>query len=64
MKFIHDESLKFINHNRYFKEKFILGCIKNDKGKNPKNLEFGPHGIIDNHAYGILDVREVKLFKM
>lgn len=38
--------------------KFQLGCINHISGKSTKNADTGPHGILFNNYYGILDVRE------
>lgn len=38
--------------------KFQLGCINSIPGKSTKNADTGPHGILYNNYYGILDVRE------
>lgn len=42
----------------YFNMKFQLGCINRIPGKSTKNADTGPHGILYNNYYGILDVRE------
>ncbi len=57
----------------YFNQKFYLGCVNfedekvnalNHKTvivifqKGTKNADTGPHGILENHHYGILDIRE------
>ena len=41
-----------------YHQKFIIGTINAQKGKSIKNPEVGPNGILDNHGYGVLDVRE------
>jgi calpain len=36
-----------------------MGCVNSIKGKKVKNADTGPHGILENSYYGIIDVREV-----
>ncbi|EGR31206.1 hypothetical protein IMG5_115920 [Ichthyophthirius multifiliis] len=44
--------------NNYFHQKFYLGCINYVEGKGTKNADTGTHGILENHHYGICDIRE------
>ena len=43
----------------YFHQKFYIGCVNHVEGKSAKNADNGPHGILENHCYGVLDIREV-----
>lgn len=42
----------------YFHQKFHLGCVNFVEDKGTKNAETGPNGILENHQYGILDMRD------
>jgi hypothetical protein len=44
----------------YYNNKFFMGCVNQIKGKKVKNADTGPHGILENSYYGIIDVREVQ----
>ena len=35
-----------------------MGCIDLNEAKGTKNADTGIHGILENHHYGIVDVRE------
>lgn len=41
-----------------FNQKFHLGCVNYIDGKSTKNADTGTHGILENHYYGIIDIRE------
>mmetsp|Transcript_14445 Transcript_14445/g.12258 ORF Transcript_14445/g.12258 Transcript_14445/m.12258 type:complete len:323 (-) Transcript_14445:858-1826(-) len=56
-KMVDNGQLWEIFKNAYH-QKFIIGTINAQKGKSIKNPEVGPNGILDNHGYGVLDVRE------
>lgn len=42
----------------YFKQNFYLGCVNYMPDKGTKNADTGTHGILENHHYGICDIRE------
>lgn len=41
-----------------FNQKFYLGCMNYDAKKSAKTADQGPQGILENHFYNILDLRE------
>lgn len=61
----HPEVQKLIEEDAFwhilmaaFREKFFIMCENLVKGRNPKAAEPGHHGILENHAYGVIDIRE------
>lgn len=42
----------------YYHQNFFLGCINFVPNKGTKNADTGTHGILENHHYGICDMRE------
>lgn len=40
------------------KHQFFMGCMNHNEGKGTKNADTSTHGVLENHHYGILDVRE------
>ncbi len=44
-----------------FQTGYVLGCAMNDKNSK---VEMSPEGIVLNHAYGILSVREIQGLKL
>ncbi|CAD8158986.1 unnamed protein product [Paramecium octaurelia] len=40
------------------KLQFFMGCMNHNETKGTKNADTGTHGILENHHYGIVDVRE------
>lgn len=50
---------------RYFRQGSLLGCANNVKGEEgEQNEEMGGDGIWNNHAYGIMDIRDIKALKL
>lgn len=47
-----------------FHLKFHLGCVNFVEGKGTKNADTGTHGILENHYYGIIDIREFQKEKL
>lgn len=41
-----------------FSQKFYIGCINQDPKKSAKVADQGPQGILENHYYSIMDLRE------
>jgi calpain len=48
-------------HNllHYFNQKFLLTCLNEVAGKSAKSAEAGHNGILENHFYPIMDIREL-----
>ena len=50
---------------RYFRQGSLLGCSNSVKGEEgEQNEEIGGDGIWNNHAYGIMDIRDLKGLKL
>ena len=44
-------------HN-FYQQKFLLGAINLVEGRDLKNAEQGQQGILENHHYSIIDMRD------
>jgi len=42
----------------YYQQKFFIGCINTVDHKTFKNVEQGQQGILENHYYTIIDMRD------
>lgn len=50
---------------RYFKQGCLMGCSNSVKENEAENHEeMGGDGIWSNHAYGVMDVRDIKGLKL
>ena len=47
-----------------FHSRFHLGCVNYVESKGTKNADTGTHGILENHYYGIIEIREFQKEKL